>query len=410
MLQYDLLQTFGLALALGALIGVDREKNPQNTSFAGIRTFMFFSFLGALSAYLADSFGRNMLIVVMGGVIALVASGYVITSIQTKKMGMTTEVAAILAFIVGILTFLGPSHIAVVVAIAITLALSLKLQLHHFAHHLQPNEFYDGIKFIIIAFVILPLLKNIRNLGPDGVINLYEIWLMVVFVSTLNVMVYTLIKLFGEEKGIILTGILGGFMSSTAVVTSMAENSKKLKNPNPLVFASVIACATMFIRVLLEVYVLKASLVPYIIFPMIFMAVVGYIPVIFMLAHKEKVEKIKMASPLNLGAALKFGVFYLLIILISKFGMLYLGERGLYLSSVISGMVDADTIAIFVSRSAEGSILPQVAGMAILIAAAVNTLMKGSIALIFGSKAYGKNTALILCFVVLAGASIAYFY
>jgi uncharacterized membrane protein (DUF4010 family) len=137
---------------------------------------------------------------------------------------------------------------------------------------------------------------------------------------------------------------------------------------------------------------------------------VGYIPVIFMLAHKEKVEKIKMASPLNLGAALKFGVFYLLIILISKFGMLYLGERGLYLSSVISGMVDADTIAIFVSRSAEGSILPQVAGMAILIAAAVNTLMKGSIALIFGSKAYGKNTALILCFVVLAGASIAYFY
>jgi len=139
---------------------------------------------------------------------------------------MTTELSTFVGFFIGILCYTGPLSLAILLAILTTLILSLKIIIHSYVRKLKIKEFYDGIKFLIIAFVILPLLPN-QYIGPFEAFNPFEIWLMVVFVSGVGFGGYMLTKYFGVEKGIGLTGLLGLFASSTAVVTGMAQKSKE---------------------------------------------------------------------------------------------------------------------------------------------------------------------------------------
>lgn len=403
---------FFLALSLGALIGIEREKKQQlhrGTDFAGIRTFMLFSFLGAGAAYLSSIYYDWLLAVTFVCFFILILVGYIFSSVYNKDIGMTTELSAIVVFIIGVLSFKTSQEIPILLTIITTLVLSFKTTLHRFVHNIKNVEYVDTIKFLLIAFVILPLLKPIPPIGP---LNLYEVWLMVVFISALSYVAYILIKIFGSSKGTVITGLLGGILSSTAVVTTLANKSKEQpNNVTPLVVASGIACAAMFIRIIIEVFIIEASLLNFHIisklaFPMILLALVGNIAVSILWKRKEHGNtKLKFKSPLMLIPAIKFGIFYGSILILAHVFRELIGPKGLLVAALFSGLADVDAITVFVAMNSPDL---NIGIMAIILAAVVNTIIKLLIGKLYGAPNFGRQLAKVLVPIIIAGILIMF--
>ena len=408
----EIFYKFFLSMALGALIGVEREKSHQQhkgTDFAGIRTFMLITFFGAISAYLSSLYYEWLLAVIFVCFVAVVLTGYVFSSYFNKDIGMTTELSTIIAYIIGVLVFITSEEIPTLLAICITLILSFKSYLHQFVYNLKSNEFFDTMKFLVITFVILPLLRNVDPFGPYNSINLYEIWLMVVFVSAFSFAGYILIKVYGTNKGVILTGMLGGILSSTAVVNTLATKSKESQaSATPFVIASALACSTMFLRVLFEVSLLNLSIIAKLAFPMVLLAVAGFLSVSLMWKkHDHSDTNLTFSSPLMLKPAIKFGIFYSFVLVVSNLSNIYFGPKGILVAALITGLADADAIAIFVAR--HPSVGFEIGIMAIVLGATVNTIMKIIIGNFFGSKEYGNSLMKILMPVVVTGLVLIFF-
>ncbi|MBU2440699.1 MAG: DUF4010 domain-containing protein, partial [Nanoarchaeota archaeon] len=296
----------------------------------------------------------------------------------------------------------------------LTLFLSLKDPLHHLAKKINKEDIYSTLKFAIIAFVILPFLPN-QAFGPFDVFNPYKIWLVVVLISGISFVGYIAMKAVGAKKGMGLTGFLGGFVSSTAVSMSMSQNSKTIpKIVNPFVFAMVIASSTMFFRVLVVVGILNKTLLPKLLIPLITMGAVGVIAAIIVWTKKEKTptdtKKVNINSPFTLKPALKFAIFFVIILFISKIGFMYLGSKGMYLTALLSGLADVDALTVSVAQlTGGGGLAVNVGVIAIVIATITNTVVKAGIANIFGGKEFRKKINFIFGAIILAGLISLFF-
>jgi len=201
-----IVQNFIVALALGALIGLEREYaryRKKGHDYAGIRTFPLIALFGALAAYLGETIDIMVFVVsvLLVGVVIGIAYFKIIGK-DRKHVGATSEIAGFLTFFMGALAYYGEINLAVTLAIIMTVILYSRSMLHNFAKHIQKKEFEDTLKFAVIAFVILPFLPN-QGYGPLELFNPFIIWLMVVFVTGISFAVYILMKWLGE-KGIVL--------------------------------------------------------------------------------------------------------------------------------------------------------------------------------------------------------------
>ncbi len=396
-----------IALAIGALIGIERErKQSDKQEFAGIRTFTIIALFGILSAYLSQ-FYNNFIILAFLGLIFIVGLSYYRSTLQDDDIGITTEVVAMVTFILGALCFTEEGlFIAPIIAIIITALLAYKSYLHHFIQHVSEKELINTLKFLIIAFVILPLLPN-ETFGPLGVFNPYQIWLIVVFISAISYAGYVAIKVIGPEKGLSLTGLIGGLVSSTAVTTAMAARVKETEVLIRIaVFATVLSSSMMFFRVLFEVLIINTSLTPLLIVPMLSMGVTGIILAFLVLKKSENKNvdaKIKLSNPFSLKPALIFGLLFIGILFLTKFADIYFGNAGLYVTSLISGLADVDAITISMALLAKDTISYDIAVNAITLAAISNTLVKFIIALFFGTRQFGKIIGIIFAVIIAVG-------
>jgi uncharacterized membrane protein (DUF4010 family) len=414
MFEFELLKNFLIALALGALIGLEREYSQAKgkyTSFAGIRTFPLMSLSGAILAYLSQLISPWILV---GGVIVfcgLIIAAYYTTSKDSKYHGITTAIAAFIAFFVGILCLSNQAMLAAIVAIATTILLYAKNFLHRFAKKIKRKELADTLKFAIIAFVILPFLPN-KGYGPYEIFNPFIIWLMVVFISGISFAGYILMKWFGE-KGIALAGIFGGLVSSTAVTTSFAARSKKENRVvRALALGVIMANTIMFFRILIVVFALNQSLLLEILLPIGILSLISIIFAYFLYkkAKRIKKHKLKLSSPFTLGPALKFGVFFAVILALVKLADIYLSSKGVYLVSIISGFADVDAITISLSQMAKTSLSKNIARNGIILAAITNIAVKGGIAYFFGSKQFGKIVLGLFLTLILIGTATIFLF
>ncbi len=397
---------FLISLALGALIGIERERKREGAEFAGIRTFIFIAILGTLSAYISQYF-PYFWIVAFIGLVVMVGLSYMVATRENGDVGITTEVVALLTFCLGVLCFSDEGlQVAPIIAIVITTFLAVKPQLHKFAHRISENELMNTLKFLIVAFVILPLLPN-EVLGPLAVFNPYQIWLMVVFISAISFTGYILMKFIGPEKGLGATGIVGGLVSSTAVVTSMAARVKESELlMKAAVFAAVVASSMMFIRMLFEVSVINPALLPQLSAPMLVMGIFGVIMgvIIWKKAEVKNLDaKLKLDNPFSLKPALIFGALFLAVLFLSKIANIYLGSSGVYIASIISGVADVDAITISMALLAPETISNNTAVTAITLAAMSNTVFKFFIALFLGTRKFARNVGLIFFIIIFSG-------
>ncbi|MEG3223963.1 MAG: hypothetical protein BME94_00175 [Methanobacteriales archaeon Met13] len=394
------------ALALGALIGIERERKNQDPEFAGVRTFMLIALFGIISAY-TSQFYSLFLYLAFTGLIILIGVSYMVTTRKTGSVGLTTEVAAIITFILGGLCFSPEGlQLATILAITTTTILAIKNPLHKFARKISEKELTNTLKFLIIAFVILPLLPN-TTIGPLNVFNPYQIWLMVVFISAISYTGYILIKFIGPERGLGLTGVIGGLVSSTAVTISMAARAKESSFlMKAAVFATVVASSMMFLRMLFAVAVINPSLLPQLSAPLLFMGVTGILLGVFIwrrVENRATDAKLKLENPFSLKPTLIFGALFLAVLFMSKIANIYLGTSGVYLTSIISGIADVDAITISMALLAPNTISPTTAVTAITLAAISNTVFKFLIAWFIGTRKFGRNVGLIFLTIITTG-------
>ena len=404
---------FFVALALGTLIGLEREYaryRRKGHDYAGIRTFPLISLFGALSAYFAEIYSPLILfagILLLGGLIVI---SYFLVNKETRKYhGATSEVAGFLTFFIGIITYLGELKLAVALAVIITAILYARSILHHFAEKIKKNELADTLKFAVIAFVILPFLPN-KAYGPYGIFNPFLIWLMVVFISGISFAGYILMKWFGE-KGIELAGIFGGLISSTAVTSSFAERSKKEKKIyKALILGAVLANGVMFFRIMFEIFVINRSLFIKMILPMSILAsITGIFAYLIWRKARNVKGKIILGSPFTLKPALKFGLFFALILALVKLADVFFSTKGVYLISLFSGFAGIDAITVSLSQLAKIDLTEQIARNGIIIATISNIAVKGGIAFFFGGKKFGWAIISFYFFLILVGIATILF-
>lgn len=384
------LQSFFIALALGALIGLEREYaryKRRGHDYAGIRTFPLISLFGALSAFMGQLISPWILIVgiILIGILIVIAY-FSVAGHARAYIGATSEVAGFLAFFLGVLVYYGEITLAIILTVVITIILYARSLLHHFAKRIKKEEMADTLKFIVIAFVILPLLPN-QSYGPLELFNPYIFWLMVVFISGIGFVGYVLMKWFGE-KGIVLSGILGGLVSSTAVTSSFAERSKKQKKIyRALVLGVILANTIMFIRILIEVSVINPVLLTKLILPLGILILICVIFSYFLWKRSSSVKgEMKLKSPFTLGPALKFGAIFAAILALVKVADVYLASSGVYLVSFISGLADVDAITVSLSQLTRTTLDLETASKGIILAALTNVGVKGGIAYLFGER------------------------
>ena len=414
--DFRILVTLSIATALGALIGAERERaqNKEKSvlfDFSGLRTYTIIGIIGWLGAFLSYYWGPILLVAVFASVVIFLLASYLNESKLLKSSGVTSEMSAIVTFLVGVVAFSEPL-VAAVVAVGVVMILALKKNLHRFVHTLSHQEFFATLKFIAVAGVALPLLPR-EAIDPWGVIVPFEAWLMVVFVSAISFTGYILTKLIGPRQGIRVTGIIGGLASSTATTTSMSQQSKQnRKVVLPFAFAVIAASGMMFLRVGLEIFVVNSDLLPQLCLMLGSMVVATVMMLGIFWKQSAKKESaiqskdLKLSSPFQFGPALQFGIFYVVILLVSQFAQKYFGDSGVYLASAASGLADVDAITISLGNLAgKGEILAETAARGITIAVLVNTLVKLVIVRIFGGKAFFRKA--LPAFGVVLAAGIA---
>ncbi len=390
-MEFQTLQIFAISIILGALVGVERQfsrADDTSKSAIGLRTFIFLSLLGTTSALITEIVGMLFFAFAFVGVFATLLISYMVITRQSEDVGVTTEMAAMLVFLIGALVWWDMKELAVALAIAVTVFLSLKETLHDWAGHIQKEDIYAALKFAIITFIILPVLPN-KTYGPLNAFNPYETWLVVVLISGIGFVGYILLKILGPTRGIGLAGLFGGMVSSTAVTLAFSRRSKQAPALFPaFAFVIIIACTTMFPRVLFEVWVVNHAMLPRLFPSMAILTAVGGIFSLWYFLRVQKkpdTEPVKFRNPLDFSMAVKFGILYAIILLIAQLARSYSGDSGLMVVSALSGFAKIDAIVLSVARMARTELDTHTATQAIVLATLSNTFFKGILIWIIAS-------------------------
>ncbi len=383
----------GSALAIGLLIGVERGWSSRDLAdgkrMAGLRTFGLTGLLGGLSGLLSQLLGDAIVAVGFASVAALVIAAYLSNPHNRSNISATSHVAMLTTFLLGALAGLDQVTIAAACAVVTTLLLRSKRFLHRLLQNLSQHELNAGLQLLIISLVLLPALPN-KGYGPWQTLNPYEIWWMVVLIAAISFVGYFLIRLMGTQRGILMTGLAGGLLSSTALTLQLSRLARSQPALQRLCAVGILtACGVMFPRVILIAGLINPALMNQLYLPLGIMAGVIFGCAALILRHggtHQEVEAAPPKNPLELKPALLFGLLLAAIALLGRAMVEWLGESGVLLLAVASGIADVDAINLTLSRMADREILLNTATLGIILASISNTLFKGGLAVFAGGR------------------------
>ncbi len=413
----DLFYRFGIALAIGFLVGLQREFSHRGTeqpAFAGVRTFALLSLSGCAAAFVAETARSPALLAVFFGVVgALVVTSYLATT-RSGDVGTTTELAAFITVLNGALCYWGMLQLAAAIGVATTIVLSAKLPLQKLVEKLTTDDLVATLKFGAVTAIVLPVLPR-EPLGPPpfDVLVPYDLWRMVVLISAIGFIGYGLIQIVGPKRGIGLTGILGGLVSSTALTLSFAQKSREDERlGQPFALAIVVAWTMMFARILAAVAVINRDLLDVLWFPIAAAGTTGaaYGAWLYVSDRASPETEVVFSNPFEVGPALRFGLLYAVVLLVSRAAQLEFGDRGVLLSAVVAGVADVDAITLSLSelsRSGQGISL-RAAAQGVMVAAMANTALKGGLVLATASSSLRRRIWPAVVAILVCGLAVTF--
>jgi uncharacterized membrane protein (DUF4010 family) len=415
MSELENFKLLGVALAIGLLIGLERgwraRDRVEGMRVAGLRTYGLIGLLGGLSGILAQQGNAFLMGFVFLGLTLVLLVAYSKSIDKFEDVSITSLIASLITFTLGALTVFNHITLASASAVVITSLLSFKPLLHGWLKKLEQHELNATLELLLISVVILPTLPN-QGYGPWAAFNPYHIWWMVVLIAGISYLGYFAIKIGGNQHGPVLTGALGGLVSSTAVTLNLSKLSTQYPNMENVLAAGILtACATLFARTLLITWVMNPVLCQTLLPAFLVMSLVTYL-IAFLLWKNARDfrthEELALKNPFQLGMALKFAAFLVLIMLLSKLLKDYFGDTGSYFLAAISGIADADPIIISMSQMSKQGLDVGVAAKAILIAVSVNSGIKSIFSAVIGNRALGFRVGGTLLGAVSAGLLITY--
>ena len=400
-----------ISLGIGLILGLEREYNnlKEDKGFAGIRAFPIVAILGYTLGSLTEIYTTWLPVIGLGAFIFFLGFNHLYKETAAYERSFTTNIALIATLILGLMVSAEYYRNAVATAVIIVTLLSLKTRFHTVIRNITSDELFALIKFSIIALLILPFLPN-NNYGPNELINPFEIGSIIVIVSFLNFIGYFLVKFVGSKKGILLTAILGGLISSTAVTWSYASRSIESPELSKKYAAGIIiASAIMFPRLALLTYIFNSALFMYVAIPFAVFSLMCLI--ISLILIKEDTNKpdtnFKLGNPMNLLNAIGFGVIYVVILIAVFYSNQFFGESGLYYSALIAGLADTDAITISLAKFASDGERIKLASSVVVTAVMSNMLVKLVISVFKGSQNTGKIVGYTFLGIIVIGVLYA---
>lgn len=398
--QWDFVIRLAVSLGIGAVIGLERQYSAMKESshgYSGIRTFIFHSLLGFIAGLFYFLFAPWLYGVLFLGIVIMTAVSYWQTAMQGDR-GLTTEFSSIITFVLGSMALYGLIEISLMITVLVLVVLSSKFKIKTIVGKITADELYAFIRFVVLALLIFPFLPD-QTFGPYDVLNPREIGWVVLLTSGLGLLGYILTKFLGGNQGILLSGLIGGLVSSTAVTWVFAQKSKENPSFSSSCATAILAASSiMIIRVLIWTFIFNLALFELMLIPMsvVFISALGMTVFIFLKRKKDPEDgsSVPLKKPLDLKSALVFGGIYMAILLIVSYANENLGESGTFISSAIAGVSDIDAITISISKLAGDQLIMKVASIAILIATISNTLIKMGIGIYAGSVELRKKLIL----------------
>jgi uncharacterized membrane protein (DUF4010 family) len=409
---------FATAILLGALVGIEREKRKveeeKTGHIAGLRTFILLALFGAAAGWLSRTLSAPWIFatafVIVG---AFVVAGYIVTARSSQAgKGLTTEVAAVVVFLLGAMVMLGYEALAIGLGVVTAAVLAYKQPLHGLVAKLGWDDVYAGLRLLIATFIALPLLPD-QPIDPWGALNPYKLWLLVILISSLSLVGYVLTRILGQARGAGLTGLTGGLASSTAVTLSFAKQAHdKPQLANALACGILLAWAVMFARILVLVAALNRPLLGHVLVPFLVMGVVvaGFAALLYFRGGSveggEAKGTLEVRNPFSLTAAAKFAAFFAVVLLAVKIAQENFAASGLYAVAALAGLTDVDAITLSMAEFAKAGDT-SVTATAIMIAALTNTLVKCGMAIVLAGLTLGKPLLIATAAMLLAGLAAA---
>ena len=384
---------FVISLAIGLLIGLERERTP--TAKAGLRTFSLVAMAGTLGAMLSMQMSAPWLLAVG----LLVLGGMMVTtyyrSYDSEDPGTTTIAAVVVCYWLGALVWFDQIQLALTLAILTTILLYFKTELRGVSRSLTRRDLVSILQFAVLSFVILPILPD-ENFGPYQALNPYQVWWMVVLISGLSLAGYAALRLAGQQRGTLLTGLFGGAVSSTATTLAYSRNSRE--DPSLVgVAATVILLANwvVLVRISIVTAVVMPSLWRDISLMLAGGALAGLV-VIFLfwrgLQDQSGTPALEIGNPAEIRTALTFGGLYALVLFAAAWLSDAVGNQGLYAVALVSGLTDVDAITLSGLRLfGLGNLDAHQVRTTILLALLANIAFKSGLASFISGSALAKR-------------------
>ncbi len=391
--QIEFLKMLVISAAVGGLVGIERELKEK--VIAGMRTFMLVSMFGTLSVYIGEGLNaRYFVMVALSGIILISLLLGVVKNMSLWDIGITTPVVFLITFLLGVIIGLGLYMEGIASGIIITAILVSKRYSEDVKKTLTHKEIQNALEFGLIAFVLYPVVPD-KTIDPFDLINPKTLILVVIVVATIGFAGFVALRRFGVEKGLPVVGILGGLINSEATTSAISIKIKKDKNLMPAAISGIITSnVTMFLRNLAIAGVVSLAVLKLMFVPMILMAVSGMM-YFYLFGMKKKAEQaeVPIESPFAIWPSIKFALLFTAISLIVNYIKIY-GTTGIYIASILGSVVSsAAVVASLASLAALGSISPQNAAYAGVIAAIGSTLNKILIARISGTTNFSKKVS-----------------
>jgi uncharacterized membrane protein (DUF4010 family) len=410
----DARDVVGLLIAAlgGAAVGLERQWSGHaegpSARFAGIRTFTLLGGVGGLSGWLWNAGLPAAAAILFAGAVAITAAAYVAGS--RHDIDGTTEVAALVVLAAGVLAGTGSVQLASGIIAIVTLLLVEKSKLHAIVQRIDDVGLRSGVRFAVMALVVLPLLPR-GPFGPLGGVRPRELWALVLFFSGLSFAAFLARRLVGPGHGYFATGLLGGLVSSTHVTFTFARTSRDhAALDRAMAVGTVAANAMLYPRVLVATSILNPAvvepLVRYLALPALVAALIAAAGA--RRARAGDAPDLPLQNPLQLMAALQMALLFQVVLVAVYVARQAWGESGVLTTAAILGLTDVDALTLSMTREVAQTGSPSGAAAAIAVGVLANTAMKLGIAAVLGSRRFKAiaGGALLLMLLALGAAFV----
>ena len=417
-MDYEIIKALITAILIGFMIGLQRSLTyvlKNEPFFMGSRTFALISLGGYICGWLNSKIEYFALISSLIFAAFIIIS-YIFKATKLHKLGITTQTAAFITYLLGLMIWYKLENYAIFIAVILIVILEIKPRMEKIEKRISNTDIEAVVLLLVMSFIILPVLPD-KMVGPYNLFNPYKTWIMAIIISALSFIGYVAIKILGEKHGVLITGAAGGVISSTAVSITLSKIFPKKSSFLKIYTAGIcISWTFMFIRVFIETLIIDIKLAKIISIPYLLTSIIG-IGYVYYLYKNSSLTQISFKNeqleknPLQLSEAIKFAILFGVIYGAISFVKNRYGDIGVYVVSVISGITDVDAITLSLSEMAKENKLNYLSALTgIILASFTNTLTKLSLIYWLGGKNLGFSATkftILITFALFGGIFIS---